>query len=34
MWEAVETGIRKVGVGKAEGRRSEGRSWREERREG
>ena len=26
MWKAVETGAREVGVGKAEGRRSEGRS--------
>ena len=26
MWEAVETGAREVRVGKAEGRRSKGRS--------
>jgi len=34
MWEAVETGAREVGVGKAEGRRSKGRSWKEERGKG
>ena len=26
MWETVETGAREVGVGKVEGRKSEGRS--------
>ena len=34
MWEAVKTSTREVGVGKAEGRRSEGRSGKKERREG
>jgi len=34
MWEAVETSAKEVGVGKAEGRRSEGRSRKEERGEG
>jgi len=32
--EAVETGTRKVGVGKVEGRRSKGRNWKEERGKG
>jgi len=31
MWEAVETSTREVRVGKAEERRSEGRSQKEER---
>ena len=31
MWEAVETGARKVGVEKTEERRSKRRSWKEER---
>jgi len=34
MWEAVETGIREIRVGEAEGRRSEGGSWKKERRKG
>ena len=34
MREAVETGARKVRVGKTEGRRSKGRSWKEEKRKG
>ena len=33
MWKAVETGVRKVGVGKTEGRRSKGGKGREEREE-
>jgi len=34
MWKAVETSARKIGVGKAKGRRSERRSWKKEGREG
>jgi len=34
MQEVVETGARKVRVGKAEGRRSKGRSWKKERGKG
>jgi len=34
MWKAVETGTREVGVEKAEGRRSKGRSWKEEKEKG
>ena len=33
MWKAVETGVRKVGVGKTEGRRSKGGKGIEEREE-
>ena len=33
MWKAVETGIRKVGVGKTEGRRSKGGKGGEKREE-
>ena len=32
MWEAVETGAREIGVGKAEGRRGKGGSREKERR--
>ena len=32
MWKAVEAGTREIRIGKAEGRRSERRSWEEERR--
>ena len=34
MWKAVETSTREVGVGKAKGGRSNGRSWEEERGKG
>ena len=34
MWEVVETSAREVRVKKAEGRRSKGRSQKEEREEG
>ena len=34
MWKAVEAGIRKVGMGEAERRRSKGRSREKEGREG
>jgi len=34
MWEAVETSAREVRIKKAEGRRSKGRSQKEERGEG
>ena len=33
MWKAVETGIRKVRMGEAEGRRSKGRKGEKEERE-
>ena len=34
MWKAVETSIRKIGMGEAEGRRSKGGSREKERGEG
>ena len=34
MWEAVETGARKVGIGEVEGRRSKGGSRKKERGKG
>ena len=34
MWQAVEASTGNIGIGKAEGRRSEGRSGEKERREG
>jgi len=33
VWETMETGAEKIGLGKAEERRSEGRSWKEKREE-